>query len=137
MTRKKSPAQLEREIAEILTHGGDKRRVAHVGFGTFAQSKLPAKKPSPDPHRASLGPGPRSESERQIHPEMFAVMDRHGKIIGTSRSARGAMALAPNDKSYALVRGEYTSEGTKHGVGRGRQVAVREFDPSGGFRWYM
>lgn len=79
----------------------------------------------------------RSESEKQIHPEVFACKDRHGKILGTSRTVRGAMGYAPDDKSYALVRGEYTSDGSNHGVGGGRQVAVREFDPSGGFRWYV
>jgi len=79
----------------------------------------------------------RSESEEQIHPEVFALKNRSGKILGTSRTIKGAMALAPDDKSYALVRGEYTSDGTNQGVGRGRQVAVREFDPSGGFRWYV
>lgn len=42
------------------------------------------------------------------------------------------MNLAPNDKSYALVRGEFTSDGTNHGGGGGRQVAVRE---SG--RWHV
>jgi hypothetical protein len=78
-----------------------------------------------------------SESEKMIHPEMFAVMDRTGKILGRSYSVKGAMALAPHDKSYAIVRGEFTSEGTNWGVGRGRQVAVREFDSSGGFRWYV
>lgn len=90
-----------------------------------------------DPRRASLGPGPRSESERKIHPEMFAAMDRHGKILGTSRSVKGAMGYAPPDKTYVSVRGEFTSDGTSHGVGRGRVVATREFHPSGGFRWYV
>jgi hypothetical protein len=79
----------------------------------------------------------RSESEKAIHPEMFAVMDRDGKILGRSYSVKGAMAMAPDGKSYAIVRGEYTSDGTNWGVGGGRQVAVREFDPSGGFRWYV
>jgi hypothetical protein len=32
-------------------------------------------------------------------------------ILGESPSVKGAMEKAPKDKSYALVRGEYTSDG--------------------------
>jgi hypothetical protein len=69
--------------------------------------------------------------------EKFAVMDRDLKILGESSTVKGAMEKAPKDKSYALVRGEYTSDGRYWGLGQGRQVAVREFHPSGGFRWYV
>ncbi len=69
--------------------------------------------------------------------EKFAVMDRHLKVIGQSSSVRGAMDQAPKDKSYAIVRGEYTSDGRYWGLGGGRQLAVREFAPEGGFRWYV
>lgn len=71
-------------------------------------------------------PRTRTESEKQIHPEVFACKDRHGKILGTSRSVRGAMLHAPNDRSYAIVRGEFTSDGSNWGVGGGKQHAVRE-----------
>ena len=43
--------------------------------------------------------------------ERFVVMDRSGKILGDSASVKGAMEKAPKDKSYAVVRGEYTSDG--------------------------
>lgn len=68
--------------------------------------------------------------------EKFAVMDRDLNILGTSQSVRGAIEKAPRDRSYALVRGEYTSDGRYWGLGRGRLLAVREFHPQGGFRWY-
>lgn len=68
--------------------------------------------------------------------EKFAVKDRHGQILGESTSVKGAMAKAPKDKSYAIVRGEYTSDGRYWGLGGGRQLAVRESHPTGGFRWY-
>lgn len=100
---RKSPKQLDREIAEYVKAHSIKR----------------------------------SESEKAIHPEMFAVMDRAGKILGRSYTVKGAMAQAPEGKTYAIVRGEFTSEGTNWGVGRGRQVAVREADPSSGFRWHV
>lgn len=58
--------------------------------------------------------------------ETFACMDRNGKILGTSKSVAGAMQKAPNDKSYARVRGEYVSSGTKFEIGGGRTMAVRE-----------
>ena len=69
--------------------------------------------------------------------EKFAVMNRDLKIIGESSTVKGAMEKAPKGESYALVRGEYTSDGRYWGLGQGRQMAVREFHPSGGFRWYV
>lgn len=68
--------------------------------------------------------------------EKFVVKDRNGQVLGESTSAKGAMAMAPKDKSYAIVRGEYTSDGRYWGLGGGRQLAVREFHPTGGLRWY-
>lgn len=58
--------------------------------------------------------------------ETFACLDRNGKILGTSTSVEGAMQKAPADKSYAIVCGEYTSNGAHWGTGKGRQMAVRE-----------
>lgn len=69
--------------------------------------------------------------------EKFAVMDRNLRVLGESRSVSGAMQKAPGDKSYALVRGEYTSDGRYWGLGRGRSMAVREFQPQSGFRWHV
>lgn len=67
--------------------------------------------------------------------EMFVCMDRDLKEFGRAQSVQGAMDTAPPGNRYAIVRGEYTSDGTHWGLGRGRQVAVREMGPSG-FRWY-
>lgn len=67
--------------------------------------------------------------------EKFVVKNQRGDILGESASVKGAMEKAPKDKSYAVVRGEYTSDGRYWGLGFGRQVAVRQFHPSGGFRW--
>lgn len=58
--------------------------------------------------------------------ELFACKDRHGKLIGTSETIAGAMAKAPKDNSYAIVRGEFTSDGMHWPIGFGRQCAVRE-----------
>lgn len=147
----KSRTQLEGEIAEALARStrGARRfggwHVPGVRPGTYGAHfeaevfpktrRAPARRP--DPRRPSLGPGPRSLSERQIHPETFAVLDRSGKILGTSRSVKGAMARAPEGRTYATVRGEYTSDGTSWGVGRGRIVATREHRPEHGLRWYV
>jgi hypothetical protein len=63
--------------------------------------------------------------------ETFTCKDRNGKILGTSKSVEGAIQKAPTGSSYAIVRGEYTNDGSHHGPGgHGRQVAVRE-----GGRW--
>ena len=69
--------------------------------------------------------------------EKFVVKNQRGDVLGESSTVKGAMAKAPADKSYAIVRGEYTSDGRYWGLGGGRQMAVREFDKSGGFRWYV
>lgn len=58
--------------------------------------------------------------------ETFTCVDRNGKVLGTSKTVAGAMQKAPNDRSYASVRGEYVSSGTKFGLGHGRRMAVRE-----------
>lgn len=54
----------------------------------------------------------------------------HGTIIGEWRSTSrdGAMSAADRDRRPSweiVVRGEYTSDGTRHDVGRGRVVAVK------------
>ncbi len=125
----KTAAQLDREVAEILS---GKRRIVRTGFGTFSHSHIP----TPPRWAAYLKsqqykPG-RAERADPTLPkgETFACIDRDGKILGTSKSVEGAMAKAPAGSSYALVRGEYVSTGHHYGVGRGRQMAVRE-----GGRW--
>lgn len=123
----KTAAQLNREIAAYFASEqggggrmGGKRHVAHVGFGTMSKSKIPVRVKTRD------NPAARTADERAIHPESFAALDRHGKILGTSHTMRGAMAKAADDKSYVDVRGEWTSDGTHWSVGKGRRVAVRE-----------
>ena len=59
-------------------------------------------------------------------------MDRHGKVFGTSKTIKGAMEKAPEGKTYAIVKGEYTSDGHHWGPGRGREIATRERG-----RWQM
>ncbi len=131
MPTKKTAAQLDREIGELLSGS---RQIAHVGFGTFPSSRF--KNPAWEQHLA----------ERQYHPtrahrrdpklpkgETFTCTDRNGKILGTSKTIAGAMEKAPAGSSYARVRGEYTSDGHHWGLGRGRQVAVRE----GSKRWQV
>jgi hypothetical protein len=36
-----------------------------------------------------------------------------------------------------LAYSKYTSDGRYWGLGGGRSLAVREFQPQGGFRWHM
>jgi hypothetical protein len=65
----------------------------------------------------------------RMHDEEFAVIDGHtGKIIGISKSIRGAMDSADRVKPAGAVRvrGAYTSDGSEWGLGCGRLVAVRE-----------
>jgi hypothetical protein len=57
--------------------------------------------------------------------ETFAVRNRIGNIVGKSSTVRGAMQAAPA-KGDMTVRGEYTSDGTYWGIGKGRVVAQRE-----------
>ncbi len=135
----KTRAQLDAEIRafteqgrHVSGQGYNGNRIAKVGFGTYAQSPLAM--PPAEGYR------PRRQDRRDPalpKNETFAAMDRSGKILGTSRSVKGAMEHAPNDKTYATVRGEFTSDGTHWSVGHGRVMATREFDTSGGFRWYV
>jgi hypothetical protein len=122
----KTAAQLDREIGQFLT---GKRRIAHVGFGTYESSKRKISSSLWDADRYKPG---RADMRDPTLPkgETFACIDRNGAILGTSKSVEGAMAKAPAGSSYALVRGEYVSTGHHYGVGRGRQMAVRE-----GGRW--
>lgn len=126
---KKTSAQLEREIDQLLR--GHKRRIAHVGFGSAPSSKVTNPTWTKYLETQQYKPG-RAERRDPTLPkgETFAVKDRNGNILGTSTSVEGAMSKAPAGSSYALVRGEYTSDGSRHGIGHGRQVAVRE-----GGRW--
>lgn len=61
---------------------------------------------------------------RRVAEELFATLHR-GSVVNTSSSVQGAIASAPA-RGDLLVRGEYTSDGTHWGLGRGRLVAQRE-----------
>lgn len=71
--------------------------------------------------------------------ETYTAVDRHGNVVATSPSVAGAMQHADTmmRTGYVSVSGEYTSDGHHWGKGRGRVVAVREFRPEHGFRWYV
>jgi len=60
--------------------------------------------------------------------EMFATKPLHGDgvtVLQTSTSIQGAIASAPA-RGDLQIRGEYTSDGARCGLGRGRLVARRE-----------
>jgi hypothetical protein len=61
---------------------------------------------------------------RRVANEQFAALQR-GAIVSTSSTVQGAIASAP-PSGGVIVRGEYTSDGTHWGLGRGRLVASRE-----------
>jgi hypothetical protein len=150
--QKKSPAQLDREIKEALRSppsgltygkqwpkdrrfmlvndatGEDMRRAHDFEVDEIQRSRHGVK-------ALELRGGTYSVRLRDMD-EKFAVLDRNAKVIGEATTVKGAMAKAPKDQSYAIVRGEYTSDGRYWGLGHGRQLAVREFHPSGGMRWY-
>ena len=123
----KTRAQIEHDIRR-LTEGP--RRVAHVGFGTYQSSRLelPASAygEQRQPTRAQRG------NPTLPKGETFACVDRHGKVLGTSKTLQGAMEKAPAGTSYAKVVGEYTSDGHHWGLGHGRTLATRE-----GRRWQV
>jgi hypothetical protein len=123
----KSTEQIQREI-RLLTEGP--RRVAHVGFGTYQSSKI-------DLPQHAYGEQRHPTRAQRSNPklpagETFSCMDRHGKVLGTSKTIQGAMEKAPAGSSYAKVKGEYTSDGHYWGPGAGRTIAVRE-----GKRWQV
>src|SRR6185503_7282506 len=55
---------------------------------------------------------------RRVADEKFATL-RRNELVSTSSSVQGAMASAPA-RGDVVVRGEYTSDGTHWGLGRGR-----------------
>jgi len=60
--------------------------------------------------------------------ELFATKPLHGDgvtVVQTSTSIQGAIASAPA-RGDLQIRGEYTSDGARWGLGRGRLVARRE-----------
>jgi hypothetical protein len=61
---------------------------------------------------------------RRVANEQFAAVQR-GAVVSTSSTVQGAMASAP-PSGGVVVRGEYTSDGTHWGLGKGRLVASRE-----------
>lgn len=116
----KSAKQLESEIRKALA---GKRRIAHVGFGTYPASKFQS--------TASWGEQYQPTRSQQRDPklpkgEIFTLLEaRTLKRLGTSSSVEGAMQKAPA-KGDVFVRGEYTSDGHHWGLGKGREVAQRE-----------
>lgn len=65
---------------------------------------------------------------RRMGNELFATKPLYGDgqtVLQTSTSVQGAIASAP-PRGNLQVRGEYTSDGTHWGLGRGRSVATRE-----------
>jgi hypothetical protein len=60
--------------------------------------------------------------------ELFATKPLHGDgltVLQTNTTVQGAIASAPA-RGDLQVRGEYTSDGSRWGLGRGRLVARRE-----------
>jgi hypothetical protein len=76
-----------------------------------------------EPRRNAAGEPSHIAVLRRVANEQFASMQR-GAVVSTSSSIQGAMASAP-PKGDVAIRGEYTSDGTHWGVGRGRLVASR------------
>ena len=127
MPMRKTAAQIRQDIRR-LTEGP--RHVAHVGFGTYLSSEL-------DLPAESYGEQYRPTRSQRSNPklpsgETLTCMDRHGKVLGTSKTLQGAMERAPAGSSYAKVVGEYTSDGHHWGLGHGRTLATRE-----GKRWQV
>lgn len=91
------------------------QRPLHPGWAVAASLRNAASEPT---HIAIL---------RRVGNERFATKPLYydSAVLGTSSSVQGAMASAPS-KGDLQVRGEYTSDGSHWGIGRGRLVAVRE-----------
>ena len=153
-SRKKTPAQMDREIAELLaassagrymlgdTATGKDMREAHAfeveqlqrngGTGTLelggGWNKLVRA------YRVKLRllnvhqPTRAQRHDPKLPAQTYAAVDRHGNVVATSSSVAGAMRHADTMlRTGALsVRGEYTSDGTHWGLGKGRRAAVRE-----------
>lgn len=92
------------------------QRPLHPGWTVAASPRNAATEPT---HIAIL---------RRIGNERFATKPMFGDsvtVLNTSSSVQGAIASAPL-RGNLEVRGEYTSDGSHWGIGRGRLVAVRE-----------
>jgi hypothetical protein len=74
--------------------------------------------------RNAAGEPPHVAIFRRVADEKFATLCRN-ELVSTSTSVQGAIASAPA-RGDVVVRGEYTSDGTHWGLGRGRLVAQRE-----------
>lgn len=77
-----------------------------------------------DPPRNAAGEPAHVAIFRRVADEKFATL-RRNELVSTSTSVQGAIASAPA-RGDVVVRGEYTSDGTHWGLGRGRLVAQRE-----------
>ena len=77
-----------------------------------------------EPRRNAAGEPSHIAILRRVADEEFAALQR-AVVVSTSSSIKGAMSSAPTTGDV-VVRGEYTSDGTHWGLGRGRVVAQRE-----------
>jgi hypothetical protein len=92
------------------------QRPLHSGWTVAASPRNAATEPT---HIAIL---------RRMGDERFATKPLHGDgvtVLQTSTSVQGAIASAPA-RGDLQIRGEYTSDGSHWGLGRGRIVARRE-----------
>lgn len=66
--------------------------------------------------------------------ETFTIKTRFGTPIGVGATVRGAIDLARRlkPKGNLVICGDYTSDGTFWGAGKGRVVAFRD-----GGRWIL
>lgn len=152
---KKTPAQLDREIEALVnqrarymlvdaTTGKDMREahdfeIEHVqkhgnksGVAALELGggwKNPARIYSVKLRLMNVHQPTRAQRhDPKLPAETYAALDRHGNVVATSKTIQGAMSHADTMmRTGALtVRGEYTSDGTLWGLGRGRVVASRE-----------
>lgn len=92
------------------------QRPLHPGWSVAASPRNAATEPT---HIAIF---------RRVGNELFATKPMFGDgvtVLNTSTSVQGAIASAP-PRGNLEVRGEYTSDGSHWGLGRGRLVARRE-----------
>ena len=154
-TKKKSPAQLDREIEDLLNKrarymlvdaatGKDMREAHDFEIEHIQRNANKAGVASlllgggwKNPQRSYdvklrlmnvHQPTREQRQDPKLPAETYTAMDRHGNTVATSSSVSGAMAHADTmmRTGSISVRGEYTSDGHHWGFGNGRLVAARE-----------
>jgi hypothetical protein len=154
VTRKKTHAQMDREINELLAATGAARymlvdtttgkdmREAHAfeveqlqrrgGAGSLELGggwKNPVRHYNVKLRLLNVHQPTRAQRhDPKLPAETCTAKDRHGNVVATSSSVAGAMKHADTmmRTGSVSVRGEYTSDGTHWGLGKGREVARRE-----------